>query len=164
MVRLCHCGCPALLECWWSNNLAEEDPLYNAQWRPPNRPPYAHHPLRDAEQVETTEEAHVLLLRSLPQARCTRKAATGVDFGLVGDDTRNKQESREANYHKAMPFVSIYRRRMNMYGATHCDSCRHLQSVPGSWLTTYSTKLRDAELVEPLLRKLPAGLSTMSIC
>jgi hypothetical protein len=85
MVRACYCGCPALLT-WPSDNLAEEDPIRNAQWRPANRTPHAHHPIRHAEQVEAIEEAHVLLLRGLSETRCTRKATARVDFGLVGVD------------------------------------------------------------------------------
>jgi hypothetical protein len=79
----CHCGCPALSS-WPSDNLVEEDPLHNAQWRPANRPPHAHYSIRNAEQVEAPQEAHVLLFRSLPEARCAREATAGVDSGLVG--------------------------------------------------------------------------------
>jgi hypothetical protein len=83
MVRSCHCAAPRSLS-WRTDNLAEEDPLHNAQWRPSNRPPHAHYSICYAKQIEATEEAHVLLLRSMPETRCAGKAATGVDSGLVG--------------------------------------------------------------------------------
>jgi hypothetical protein len=91
MVRSCHCSCPALLP-WPSDNLVEEDPLHNAQWRPAIRPPHAHYSIRYAEQVEATQEAHVLLLRGLPETRCTRKATAGVDSSLVSVDIQSLQE------------------------------------------------------------------------
>jgi hypothetical protein len=69
---------------WWSDNLAEEDPLHNAQWRPSDRASHAHYPICYAKQIEAAQEAHVLLLRSVPKTRRARKATTGMDFGLVG--------------------------------------------------------------------------------
>jgi hypothetical protein len=160
MVRSCHCGCPALLT-RPSDNLAEEDPVHNAQWRPADRTPHAHHPLRDAEQVEAIEEAHVLLLRGVPEARCTRKAPTGVDSGLVGVEIEAYE--LDTNCGTAMPSVSTYKRPTNTYEETHCASCMHLHMYSfNTWLIINSTKLRDAELVEPLLRKLGSG-STQSL-
>ncbi len=68
---------------WPTNIHTEEDPLHHAQWRSSIRPSYAHHTIRHAQQVKTAQEAHVLLLRGVPQARRTRKVAARMDIGLV---------------------------------------------------------------------------------
>lgn len=54
-----------------------------------------------------------------------------------------------------MPFASICKHLTNMYGGTRYALCK--PACLRSWisLTLFSTKLRDAELVEPLLRKNP---------
>lgn len=45
---------------------------------------------------------------------------------------------------------------MNTYAGTHCALCRSLDARAAELANIiHSTKLRDAELVEPLLRKLP---------
>lgn len=69
-----------------SDSFAEEDPLDYAQWRPPGRFTHAHYPIRHAQQVEAAQEAHVLLLRGMPQARRSGQATAGMDSRLVGHD------------------------------------------------------------------------------
>jgi hypothetical protein len=54
----------------------------------------------------------------------------------------------------AMRFDSTCRHPTNTYGVTHCASCRTPQhDDPDTTDVLGRTKLRDAELVEPLLRK-----------
>ena len=61
------------------------------------------------------------------------------------------------------PFDSICRHRTNTSEATHCALCRSLNTpCTDSANKLDSTKLRDAELVEPLLRMPPFLLSLQS--
>ena len=59
-----------------------------------------------------------------------------------------------ADHGIAMRFVSTCRLPTNTYGETHCASCRATtHSCLGTADAYNRTKLRDAELVEPLLRR-----------
>ena len=66
-----------------SNNFIEAHSFYKHEWRPSNRPPHAHNTIRYAQQVQAAEEADVLVLGGLPQARLPREASTGMDLGVV---------------------------------------------------------------------------------
>ena len=89
MVRLQHCTamhtalhtprqCSSMVD-----NRTEEDPGHYAQRRRQDGPPHAHNTIRHAQQIEAAQKAHVLLLRGVPEARCSGQAAAGVDPGLV---------------------------------------------------------------------------------
>lgn len=61
----------------------EEDPGYHAQWRCKDWSPHAYNTIRHAQQIKASQEAHVLLLRGMPEARRSGQASPGVDSGLV---------------------------------------------------------------------------------
>jgi hypothetical protein len=140
--------------CSMSDDPTEEDPCHYAQWRREIKPPHAHNTICYAQQVEAPQEAHVLLLRGLSKARCSGQAATGVDPGLV----RVNAGIGAVGYADCVQvtlFDLICRRPTNTYEETHCASCKtcSAQNLDSTNLL-HRTKLRDAELVEPLLRRL----------
>jgi hypothetical protein len=138
------------------NTPVEEDPLHNAQRRPANRPAHAHDPIRHALQVEAAEEAVLPLPRSVSKVRYAGQATTGMDLGVVRIlcGQYGQYGTNTSNVGEAMPSDSTCRRPTNTCGETRCDLCKN--SPPNIYIIAdwhCRTKLRDAELVEPLLRK-----------
>ena len=109
--------------CSTANDHTEEDPGHYAQRRCKDGPSHAHNTIRHAQQVEAAQEAHVLLLRGVPEARCSGQAAAGVDPGLVCRYYGTTARTR-ADYVRATLFDSICRHQTNTYEETHCASCR----------------------------------------